>query len=321
MKSMISDFKHLRKCSLLGLVLVVSACFPQSGSKVYPYNYDAKKPYYLTEVEGEISGFDSLTDEEIFLRAQQGTKDVSYSDMDQTREIQGKKLFAPLEGMVFTPLFSKPVKSDYERFLRLEHAVQILRNDIDVLIPKVFKMPDPKLVEVVEPIRARGRHASKPSLIIKHEAFDTNTPVSISSSNVEAVEKIIAKRAPKKVRKHKAKKAYKVVARGFRRADHKDKTRIVIDLSAKQNVNTVLSGDGRRLIVDLSSVSWRPKKIWNAVSGKLISGYKLKRGNKLFIDLMYKSKVAKKMLIKPNRDSRNYRLVIDLVSPHLHKRK
>jgi len=283
---MVDNFKNLKKLSLLGAALLISSCSPEPGSKVYPYNYDPKNPQYLIVVED--GNFEGLSAEEKFLISQENG-DISFEDMDQTREIDGEDLFAPMGGMVLTPLFTDPVRSDTERFLRLESVVQTLRNDVDVLIPKVFQIPEIKQVEPDAP---------KPPLVIKNES----APVDLGAAASEV------------------KKVYEVVARDFRRADHKDKTRIVIDLSAEKNINAVMSGDGRKLIIDLKGISWRPSKEWNALSGDLISGYKLEKDDKLFVDLMYKSEIAKKMLMKPNQDSKNYRLVIDLVSPHLHKK-
>jgi hypothetical protein len=50
------------------------------------------------------------------------------------------RALAPPEGLRFTPLFIEPLKDSEKRLKRLEESVQIIRNDIDTLVPTMIRM-------------------------------------------------------------------------------------------------------------------------------------------------------------------------------------
>ncbi len=301
-----------------GLLITLSACLPQEGEKIYPYNYDATNPYYLTEdMPAQLHADEmapSAYSEEDYRRS------AKIGDMDYAKESDGEQLFAPLEGMVFTPLFNDPVDNDEERFERLEKVVQVLRNDVDVMIPKVFSMPQPEVV----PMKKVEAVDAKPALVeINH---DSSMPLdlNIKSANKELMhEASVETPAPapvieKKIAKpviEQPKAEVKSIASvaSIRIADHDGSTRVVLDVSSKKDIPVSLSEDGRDLVLDVSNTEWKPKAVWNAISGKLVSGYEFKDG-KVHVSLMYPSKITKKMTLVPNKDSSFYRLAIDLVS-------
>ena len=105
----------------------------------------------------------------------------------------------------------------------------------------------------------------------------------------------------------------------IRFGDHADKTRIVLDMTAKVNIDALarLENKGKTLIIDLSQMNWLKKKSWDADTAQLASGYHMEEGN-LYVDLMYKSQIRTREVLSPNGECKNYRLVIDLFSPEVH---
>ena len=108
-------------------------------------------------------------------------------------------------------------------------------------------------------------------------------------------------------------------AMDIRIADHPDKTRVVLDMTSKDAGAVSLENNGKTLVIDLSQMKWLGKQSWDADSAQLISGYHMD-GGKLYVDLMYASQIKSHSVLSPNGDTKNYRLVIDLFSPEVHKK-
>lgn len=105
---------------------------------------------------------------------------------------------------------------------------------------------------------------------------------------------------------------------GYRTADYPEKTRFVLDMTVKADPVVRLSQDGKTIAVDLSQLKWLGEKFLEAEKGNLISGYHIE-GSTLYVNLMYASRIETHSILFPNKDSKNYRLVIDLFSPEVHK--
>ena len=104
----------------------------------------------------------------------------------------------------------------------------------------------------------------------------------------------------------------------IRIADHPDKTRVVLEMTAKAGEGAKIENNGKTLVIPLSQVNWLGKKSWDADSAQLISGYHIEGGN-LYVDLMYASQIKSLEFLSPGAENKNYRLVIDLFSPEVHK--
>lgn len=213
-------------------------------------------------------------------------------------EVEDEKFgFAPAGGMQFKPLFTGRVADEDERFERLEDAVQQLRNEVDVIAPKVVKESEVEPQETLAyphhlgPMSLSGKTMSKP-LMVEEEKFDP----------------------------YQSKMPSTVTVKSIRMADHKDKTRVVLDLTASKRIKTTIANKGMTLIIDLDGIDWATKSKWLATKGALISGYRVE-GNKLYVDLMYSSKIKLRSILKPAQGVTSfYRLVVDLVSSDVHKK-
>lgn len=107
--------------------------------------------------------------------------------------------------------------------------------------------------------------------------------------------------------------------KGIRIADHDDKTRVVLDMTAQYAGVPRIEKNGKQLVVPLDRLNWIGIKSFDVESAELVSGYHVAEGN-LYLDLMYASQIKAQDVIPPNNESKDYRTVIDLFSPDVHKK-
>lgn len=103
--------------------------------------------------------------------------------------------------------------------------------------------------------------------------------------------------------------------RDVRVGDHIDKTRIVLDVSAKGEYKATLDTGGRRLIIQLPQYNWKTAAKWNAVSANLVSNYTYANGV-LVMDLLAPASIRSQTLLPT--DAGGQRLVLDLFAPGVH---
>jgi hypothetical protein len=191
---------------------------------------------------------------------------------------RAKPVLAEAEGLNVTPLFAEKIDDPDKRFRRLETAVQSVRHDLDAILPMKLN------TVAAEPV---------PSGMAPPPAF---APVPEKAAPVAASGDVI----------------------GVRIADHADKTRVVLDMTASPDTTARIESKGRMLVIPLSNLNWTGKKSWEADSAQLVSGYRLEKGV-LYVDLMYASQIKTMEVLLPTGQNKNYRLMVDLFSPEVHK--
>lgn len=95
-------------------------------------------------------------------------------------------------------------------------------------------------------------------------------------------------------------------------ADHKDKTRIVIDLTAKVDFKATLENKGKTLAIEIQGMDMSAIKPFEADSAALVSGWHVER-QVLKFDLLYTATIKAQELLTPN-GTPYYRLFVDLFS-------
>ena len=197
-----------------------------------------------------------------------------------TLSAEEQAALAPAEGLRLTPLFAEPVKNNKERFQRLEEAVQTLRDDLDVYAPAMEGRVE-VLEEGVREVAGRQQKIAEKTAVLVKEA---NKPVGD--------------------------------IKGVRIGDHMNKTRIVLDVTAKTEATSHIEKDGRQLVIDLPRLNWAAAKAeWKANGGALVSGWVYKDG-KLYVDLIAAAVVKEQTVISGKSQ---HRLVIDLFAKGIHQ--
>lgn len=104
--------------------------------------------------------------------------------------------------------------------------------------------------------------------------------------------------------------------RGVRVGDHPDKTRVVLDLTAKAGFTASLSKGGKTLVIDIPGMDWSAVRPFEADSAALVAGWRAE-GSRLTLDLLYPSTIKQQQMLAPN-GSPFHRLVVDLFSADVH---
>ena len=104
--------------------------------------------------------------------------------------------------------------------------------------------------------------------------------------------------------------------RAIRIGDHIDKTRIVLDVTAKAPFKVRLENEGRRVIVELPQYAWKADASWRARSAALVSSYQYANGA-LVLDLLAPATVRQQVSL-PAGEGAGPRVMIDLFAPLVH---
>ncbi len=104
--------------------------------------------------------------------------------------------------------------------------------------------------------------------------------------------------------------------RAIRIGDHIDKTRVVLDVTAKAPFTARLENEGRRLIIELPQYAWKADAEWRARSATLVSGYRYADGA-LVLDLLAPVTIRQQVSL-PAGDGAGPRIMVDVFSPVLH---
>ncbi|MCK5658575.1 MAG: hypothetical protein KAH96_01665 [Alphaproteobacteria bacterium] len=255
------------------------------------------------------------------------------------------RALSPPRGLKFTPLFTEAIKDSNSRMKRLETSVQTLRNDFDTVVPTLVRMAaiekDIKgLVAQLQTLTDQNYNVEEPSQNLPSLPSDgqpipreadikgakPDMPVSLVTPEAVPKGKLPPEGAASpssneplniKPKSHTKPVIGNVIKIRF--GDHSNKTRVVLDMTAKLNIDALarLENNGKTLIIDLSQMNWLGKKSWDADTAQLASGYHIEEGN-LYVNLMYSSQIRTREVLSPSRESKNYRFIIDLFSPEVH---
>lgn len=265
------------------------------------------------------------------------------------------RALAPPEGMKFTPLFADKISDDEARFRRLEDAVQSIKNDFDTVTPSIVRLvaieKDIKnlvsqletLTDASAPVESGPLSFDRFNQIPREdEVGGTETTAEDSRVTPEAAPEgqlppegaASPVSAPLDIRPAAPAPAPEAAApapaaspaigpvigdvKAVRIGDHKDKTRIVLDMTAKPRSAATISGNGKQLVIDLPQMGFSGARTWEAMSAALVSGYRFEDG-KLVLDLLYPSQIRLTEVLSPGANSQDYRLIVDLYAAGVHQ--
>lgn len=262
------------------------------------------------------------------------------------------RALAPPEGMKFVPLFAEQIGDEETRFRRLEDAVQSIKNDFDTVTPSIVRLvaieKDIKnlvsqletLTDASAPVESGPLEFDRFNQIPREDNVGgTETTAENSRVTPEAAPAgqlppegaaspisnapAAAVAAPMDIKPAPVPEAAPqgpIIGdvKAVRIGDHKDKTRIVLDMSAKPDSTATVSGNGKLLTIDLPQMGFSGAKTWEAMTAALVSGYRFE-GGKLVLDLLYPSQIKLKEVLSPGASNPNYRLIIDLYAAGVHQ--
>lgn len=224
----------------------------------------------------------------------------------------------PTEGLSFKPLFDQPAPDDDARMKRIENAVEILRNDLDnAVIPSVLKLVAAKKADQ----RAAAEAAAEAERQAQVQAEQQKALEAAQAAGTAPAADVAAgagNTAPQMPVAVTADKNASITA--VRIGDHADKTRVVLDVTAKGEFPVAMAYEGTQLVVNLGpQFAWTAPAAWEAKTAnpKLVSAWKYADG-KFTADLL-SAAVVKSATVLPAVQGGGYRLVIDLHSKDVHR--
>jgi hypothetical protein len=253
---------------------------------------------------------------------------------------------APPSGLELAPLFADPLPTE-DRVTRLEGVVQKMHDNFDTIMPEMvrlvgFEKDMRELVGILKNMSDKGPRLDGAPQAPDHEMTEAeaealaaanrsasgatshwNTgpaPADMQQQPAPAAQQpqpsapVVLHDAPPAQQQAAAPEeipAASGAVEGIRFGNYPDKTRVVLDMTAKAGMTADLQGDGKTLVISLPGMSWPDKKSGKPGGKGLVSGYRIE-GDLLYIDLKYASSIKSQTILAPNAGNAHYRAVIDL---------
>lgn len=196
------------------------------------------------------------------------------------------------------------------RVLKLEKEMQTLQKDFKKLLPPLSNL----IVSDNELDRAISE--------IQETNMDTEAHANRMASAPKSIG-VVAKYAAPKPATKKPEAKTPVVKGGpnavvaLRRGEHKDKTRLVLDIKNKAKINYDLDNNEKLLLVELPGVGWETKDSGSFKDHPLVKSYSAKGsgdGTTLALELKKPVKVLLSSVLGPNSVNPNHRYVLDIAA-------
>lgn len=255
---------------------------------------------------------------------------------------EGLPVLQPSYGMNVEQLFAQDIRDPIERIKRVENAVIDIRKELNAITPSIVRLVavEKDIQNLVEQLEVLLQD-EPPSMNTTPSAQDRNRRVSASpppSGNRQGLSDSgitpAAPSSPAVTEAQRPKKATPAASSGsntgvtsvreVRIGEHKDKTRLVLDVSGKTSFRYDLDTLENLLVIELPDAGWSASKNWRSQKAPLMASYSVQEmqggGSRMIIQLKHSASVVHSGTIAPNKDSRNYRVVIDLAAPAVHGR-
>lgn len=262
---------------------------------------------------------------------------------------EGLPVLQPSYGVNVEQLFAQDIRDPIERVKRVENAVIDIRKELNAITPSIVR-----LVAVEKDIQ---NLVEQLEVLLQNEPQSTNTepaaqsdrsmqaPVPLSTSGggqglpetgtpsrggmtaQQANAPPQAEETPPSSQTRTTTppaSSSATAVREVRIGEHKDKTRLVMDVSGKTAFRYDLDKLENLLVIELDDAGWNAARNWTAQKAPLIASYNVQDmqngGSRMIIQLKHSAEIVHSGTIAPNKDSRNHRVVIDLSAPAVHGR-
>lgn len=243
-------------------------------------------------------------------------------------------------GMNVEQLFAQDIRDPIERVKRVENAVIDIRKELNAITPSIVRLVavEKDIQNLVEQLEVLLQNEPQ-SMSTEPSAQDRNRQVSASpppSGNRQGLSGAgITPRPSSTPDAGTAQRPRQEEApapsgsgvtsvREVRIGEHKDKTRLVLDVSGKASFRYDLDTLENLLVIELPDAGWSASRSWRSQKAPLMASYSVQDmqngGSRMIIQLKHSASVVHSGTIAPNKDSRNHRVVIDLSAPAVHRR-
>lgn len=239
----------------------------------------------------------------------------------------GLPALQPSQGVKLEQLFAQELRDPDLRMQRVENAVIGIRRDLDAVMPSIVRLVavEQDIQSLVEQLEVLLREEPAPQ---RQSQFNQQPPPATyqpppaayqpppSTSNQATAQ-------PQSLWKPPTASAGtpsipgQAVVQQLRLGEHKNKTRLVMDVTGKPAYRYDLDNTENILVIELPNTGWSGKQASAFAKAPLIASYNVypidgAAGSRLVILLKKPVKIITEDIIAPNQDSRNHRLVIDI---------
>ncbi len=218
-------------------------------------------------------------------------------------------------------LFAEDIRGTRRRFERLESAVTELSREFNQAMPAITRLisVESDLAQMIENLETLMSVAppEEPAML------DSMPPQGTSPAVYAQTATPPAEQAPPAVENTPAKAVPGISqVHRLRIGEHKDKTRIVLDLNKSAPYRYDLDNSENLLVIELPETEWAAQRSWSGHKAPLIDSYTVQpmkdgKGSRVIIALKHNASVKKELAIKPNGYA-DYRIVLDITSPNIH---
>jgi hypothetical protein len=241
----------------------------------------------------------------------------------------GLPALQPTKGVNLETLFAQEIRDPDLRMERVENAVLDIRKELDAAMPSIVRLVSVErdiqsLVEQLEILLKNEPPAPAQETSSWQPQMQQNaSPQAYSPPAASAEMKTATYSAVPIVNTANTPITGQFDVQNIRFGKHKTKTRIVMDVTGKPAFSVDLDNSENLLVIEVKNAGWATALSKKLKKAKLINSYSVYpingSGSRIVMQLKHSANIIYQGTYTPNKDSRYHRLVIDLMSPSVHK--
>jgi len=240
----------------------------------------------------------------------------------------GLPALKPLKGVNVNNLFAENISNSDKRFERLENAVVDMRREFEAVKPAIVRLVAveediQQMVEQLESMALQEQRRPAPTAPVYREPSaapqpltptDIQNPTPAPTSVTRPMEPKPQAAAPAP---NNTSAASGPTVKNLRTGRHSNKTRLVLDMSAKTPYTVDLDSSENLLVIELPQASWSGATSKNfSAREPLLASYSVEsinngQGTRIIMPLKKSTRITKQDLLPPGVTP-NYRMYVDL---------
>ncbi len=258
---------------------------------------------------------------------------IASPDGEGADAMETLKVIAPPKGLNTKRLFGQDIPDTDLRVTRVENEVQRLRDDFDLVSPSITRLVAVEkdmrdLMAQLETLIDAEEQVEQDPIAMQMQN-DANMPMSVTGGNdnmsiLDRAEASVTGRTvqPQQINQSPPPQlATDSTISAVRFGEHRDKTRVVMDINTPTQYQARLQNGGTTLVVTLPTSAWSAQRRWNSPTSPLVRSYQVQTlangGHEVSFNLNAASNIELNRIFPPV-SNRGHRIVIDLFNSDIH---
>jgi hypothetical protein len=246
---------------------------------------------------------------------------------DTARTPDGMPALQPARGVNLENLFAENIKDPVDRVKRVENAVIELRRDFDSVLPAIVRLSavEADMQELLGQLESLLRNEPPTASTINYVPEAAPQPLSTSPAPASSPPPQAAAPPPAPTPTPVASTTPPaasapipgaVSVTGLRLGEHKDKTRLVFDMTGASAYRYDLDNAENLLVIELAGAGWTAAQSQTMAKSPLVQSYSVQAmdggGTRVIIPLKRAVNVIYEAALKPEGGNSSHRIVLDL---------